>query len=84
MNQQSLPLATTAIDITRLVKFSPNPQPSSWQVYGGKQKWHGKVGSFIGVLEVLNSRAHGIVLQFEDGAIETFHPMDLMPHREAA
>lgn len=66
-------------DLSRLVKVSPSPFQSQWEVAGGSSKWLRRIGRHVGSIEISNSRAHGILLQFPDGQLQSFHPIDLFP-----
>jgi len=69
------------IDLARLVKVSPSPFLTQWEVAGGGCKWNGRIGRHVAVLEVTNARSYGILLQFADGDIQAFHSHDLFPWR---
>lgn len=79
--QASLDLETLAVDVRRLVKFTAFAIDDSvcWRVAGGEARWRDRVGRQIGVIEVRNARAHGIVLDLGGGQVACFHPMDLFP-----
>lgn len=83
MTQAQLALDVPSIDVERLVKFTPHPADfqSYWDVNGGTARYRDRTGKSIGVIEIRNARAHGIVLQFDDGAVAAFHPHDLFPAR---
>lgn len=70
-----------AVDLSRLVRVSPSPFQSQWEVVGGSGKWHNRIGRHVGALEIVNSRAHGILLEFPDGQVQAFNPMDMFPWR---
>ncbi|EPQ6932555.1 hypothetical protein ACUVZD_000198 [Pseudomonas aeruginosa] len=76
-----VPNLVAPIDLARLVKISPSPFLSQWEVAGGGRKWNGRIGRHVGVLEVNNARSYGILLQFADGDIQAFNPHDLFPWR---
>lgn len=84
--QQSLALDVPDVDLSRLVRFTPHPMQDapSWAVHGGGRRWAGRTGRQIGVVEIRNARAHGIVLDFGAGDIACFHPMDLFPARSTS
>lgn len=65
------------VNLARVVKVSPSPFQTQWQVHGGTGKWHGRVGRHVGAIEITNSRAHGILLEFPCGAVQAFHEMDM-------
>lgn len=71
--------APVRVDLSRLVKVSPSPFQSQWEVAGGSSKWLRRIGRHVGSIEISNSRAHGILLQFPDGQLQSFHPIDLFP-----
>ncbi|HHQ2714233.1 TPA: hypothetical protein ACSPMB_000061 [Pseudomonas aeruginosa] len=68
-----------AVDLARLVRVSPSPFQSQWEVVGGSGKWLNRIGRHVGALEIVNSRAHGILLEFPDGQVQAFNPMDMFP-----
>lgn len=69
------------VDLSRLVRISPSPFQSQWEVVGGSGKWRNRIGRHVGALEIVNSRAHGILLEFPDGQVQAFNPMDMFPWR---
>lgn len=69
------------IDLARLVRVSPSPFQSQWEVVGGSGRWANRIGRHVGALEIVNSRAHGILLEFPDGQVQAFNPMDLFAWR---
>lgn len=71
--------APVSVDLSRLVKVSPSPFQTQWEVAGGSGKWLRNIGRHVGSIEISNSRAHGILLQFPDGQLQSFHPIDLFP-----
>ncbi|HDU2622434.1 TPA: hypothetical protein RE968_003399 [Pseudomonas aeruginosa] len=73
--------APVTVDLSRLVRISPSPFQSQWEVVGGSGKWHNRIGRHVGALEIVNSRAHGILLEFPDGQVQAFNPMDMFPWR---
>ncbi len=73
---------SASIDVSQLVNFEPAPFGAYWRVHGGERKFNGKIGINIGILRIANARAHAIVLQFEDGSVGAFHPMDMFPEVE--
>lgn len=68
---------SVCVDLPRLVKVSPSPFQSQWEVAGGRSKWIRRVGRHVGSIEIANTRCHGILLQFATGEVQSFHPMDL-------
>lgn len=82
MNAQTrLDLDTPAVDVRRLVKFTAFAlgEGVRWRVAGGEGRWRDRVGRQIGVIEIRNARAHGVVLELDGGHVACFHPMDLFP-----
>ncbi|KSQ21649.1 hypothetical protein APB26_32205 [Pseudomonas aeruginosa] len=71
--------APISVDLSRLVKVSSSPFQGQWEVAGGTGKWLRRIGRHVGSIEISNSRAHGILLQFPDGQLQSFHPIDLFP-----
>lgn len=76
-----VPGLVAPVDLARLVKISPSPFLSQWEVVGGGRKWNGRIGRHVGVLEISNARGYGVLLQFADGDIQAFNPNDLFPWR---
>jgi len=70
-----------AVAVEKLVRYTQAPTEfrQRYRVSGGMAKFNGRVGESIGGIEILNARAHAVVLRFEDGAVFPFHPMDLFP-----
>ncbi|HYW76260.1 MAG TPA: hypothetical protein VFA48_06500 [Gammaproteobacteria bacterium] len=66
------------IDIEQLVTLVPAATQRLWQVLGDGER-AGQVGAEVGVLRLNNAHMHEIVLSFEDGAVEGYPPMDLLP-----
>ncbi|HGN3115186.1 TPA: hypothetical protein ACKRQV_001270 [Pseudomonas aeruginosa] len=73
--------APVRLDLAKLIRVSPSPFHTQWEVAGGSGKWLRRIGRHVGSIEIANSRAHGILLQFADGGVQSFHPLDLFPWR---
>lgn len=71
-------VADIDIDIEQLVTLVPAATQRLWQVLGDGER-AGQVGTEIGVLHLNRAHVHEIVLSFEDGAVEGYPPMDLLP-----
>ncbi|MGI0646796.1 hypothetical protein ACRCPS_17425 [Pseudomonas aeruginosa] len=67
------------VDIADFVRVSPSPLPSQWEVNGGTSKHHRRIGRYVGVVELVNSRACSVLLEFPEGDIQSFHPQDMFP-----
>lgn len=67
------------VDLSRLVRVSSSPFQSQWEVVGGSGKTLNRIGRHVGSIEIVNSRAHGILLEFPDGMVQAFNPMDMFP-----
>ena len=70
-----------AINLGGLIKVSPSPFQTQWEVVGGASKWHRRIGRHVGVIEIANSRCHGVLLQFKEGEVQAFNPGDMFPWR---
>jgi len=77
-NTTMLRAANIAIDIEQLVTLVPAASRRLWQVLGNGER-AGQVGTEVGVLRLKHAYVHEIVLRFEDGGVEGYLPMDLLP-----
>lgn len=71
-------VANIDIDIEQLVTLMPAATRRLWQVLGDSER-AGQVGTELGVLHLKRAHVHEIVLSFEDGGVEGYPPMDLLP-----
>lgn len=71
-------VANIDIDIEQLVTLVPAASRRLWEVLGDGERT-GQVGTELGVLRLNRAHVHEIVLRFEDGSVEGYPPMDLLP-----
>lgn len=76
----SLPLATTALDVGRFVTFTPDPAGARWEV-GPGDKRAGQVGTCLGIIGFRHASGYEVVLQLDNGRIDSFAPLSLLPAR---
>jgi len=74
----ALPLATTGLDLNKLVLFHQTPFPRRWSM-GAGDKRAGVKGTELGTIVLRHGGGYEVVLQLDDGSIDTFHPMSLFP-----
>jgi len=77
--QLSLDTGPVKVDLNRLVTFEPAHTPGYWSVGGEGGRRSGEVGECLGVISLRHASGYEVVLQFPDGAIDTFAPMNLFP-----
>lgn len=85
MKQQRLDV-TTDIDLRRFIHFARDPNPSPVMVGGmpGAGRRGGEVGTAIGVIGLKHVNGYEVLVEFSDGKIESFNPMELFPAEVAA
>lgn len=82
--QQALPLGTTKIDLSRFVKFEPaSGEERYWRVSGTGRRG-GLVGRYAGVISFRHAGAYEVLLQFNEGKIESFSPLSVFPAEPAS
>lgn len=83
--QLTLALPTGQIDLSRFVSFTPTTPGfgDRWQVLGLGRRG-GQVGTLLGTISLKPRGGMTCVLQFEDGKVETVHPMDICPALDRA
>ena len=76
-----LGLNCTGIDLSRFVTFTPAEQHQHrrWQVMGepkpnskGYSRFNYRVGTMLGTIALTGGGGYSVVLQFDDGEIESF------------
>lgn len=73
------PTKPLQVDLSKLVRVSPNPLKNQWEVAGGTSRHHRRIGRYVGVVEITNCRAYGILLEFPEGDVQAFSSHDLFP-----
>lgn len=66
------------IDLNRLVDFQPAPCGRRWRCTEGSKR-RGTVGRAIGVIALRHASGYEVVLELDDGSLDTFSPMALVP-----
>lgn len=83
-----LDLSVTGIELDRFVKFTPRTglQHRRWVVLGepaprakGYARFNGRSGDMLGSVTLTHGGDYSVVLQFDDGSVESFDPMALAP-----
>jgi len=78
--QPPLDLPPAKIDLGKFVIFSkPACQPCHYRVSGIGTKRAGQVGQHAGTIGLRHCGGYEVLLQFEDGKVESFSPMSLFP-----
>lgn len=80
MSQKSLGLETPKIDVSRFVQWSPSPEPQRVILAGERARR--RAGLALGIIGLKHAGGYEVVVQFDDGKIESCHPMNLLPDLE--
>lgn len=75
-----LGLATTDLDLNRLVDFHPAPHSTRYVVVEGSKR-DGTAGVILGTIALRHAGGYEVVLQLDNGRIDTFGPHGLRPER---
>lgn len=78
----TLPATRSRYDLARLVEFKETPDAPRWRVGAGNNR-QGQHGQQIGVVSLKHTPGYEIVLQLDNGKIDTFSPMQLFPEGAA-
>jgi hypothetical protein len=78
--QRTLELGVSIPDLRRLVRYEVLPDGAEWRVGGVGGRRAGEVGKAIGILALRHGSGYEVVLQFADGAMDTFQPHTVFPH----
>ena len=84
MSQQSLGLETRDIDLAKFVKFEPSTSPMRYTVSGAGGRRSGQTGLCLGVISLKHASGYEVLLEFPDGKVDSFAPLDLFPVQEPA
>ena len=74
----ALPLDTPAVDVSRLVEWNPTPYGTRYRV-GSGDKRAGQTGTMLGTIGLKHAPGYAVVLQMDNGKVESFMPMSLFP-----
>jgi hypothetical protein len=72
--------AAQPADLARLVHFEETPDGQRWVVGAGNSR-AGMRGRSIGVISLKHSPGYEIVMQLDNGRIDTFAPYQLFPEQ---
>lgn len=78
MTQAALALNTPKLDLSRFVQWNEYPERPLVRV-GGVGRRAGQVGSALGNVALKHASGYEVVVQFSDGRVESFAPLDLFP-----
>ena len=76
--QLALGLDVTTINIAKLIRWKPVTDGARWRV-GGTGRMSGQAGRGVGIISLRRHSGYEVVLQFDDGSIDTFAPLSLYP-----
>ena len=65
-------------DVSRFVRFEETPNGGRYRVGPGDRR-AGHTGKVIGVISLKHADGYEVVLQLDDGKIDSFAPMQLFP-----
>lgn len=83
MNQQLRLPVTHDIDVRKFVDFHPNQQPSLVTIPGLQGRRWGEIGKTVGTICLRHSNGYEVLVEFQDGKIESFSPHGLIPVQES-
>lgn len=76
--QVALNIGALPLDVSKLVVFNPNPHGQRWRSASGDFR-RGVEGVAIGTICLKHASGYEVVLQMDDGSIDSFAPMSLFP-----
>lgn len=68
----------SAFDVSRLVRFEKTPNGARWLVGPGDGR-QGQRGKCIGIVSLKHAPGYEVVLQLDNGKVDSFAPMQLFP-----
>lgn len=74
VHQRKRPAVT---DLYRLVRCELVTDGAWWRVGGGGGRRSGETGLAVGILSLRHAGGYEIVLQFADGKVDSFQPLNL-------
>lgn len=75
--------AAVEVDVRRFVDFNPDPFGRRWIVGPGEQR-QGQRGKSLGTIDLRHGSGYSVILQMDDGRLDTFAPMSLYPEQDPA
>lgn len=79
--QASFDLGKTRVDLNRLVTFNADPFGARWMCVEGSRRF-GLRGRSLGTICLRSASGYEVVLLLDDGRIESFAPLSLLPDSE--
>lgn len=70
-------------DLSKLVRFEETPDGARWIVGGGDRR-AGLRGKCIGIVSLRHAGGYEVVLQLDNGKVDSFNPWQLFPEEAAA
>lgn len=77
--QDALALDTPAVELSRFVVWNEYPDRPAFRVGGVGGRRSGQEGIALGNIALKHAGGYEVVMQFPDGKIDSFHPMNLFP-----
>lgn len=71
-------MSGSQIDVSRFVKCNAYPEPRSVKV-GGCGRRAGQAGMAIASIALKHAGGYEVVVEFPDGKLDSFAPLDLFP-----